>query len=162
MLAVLLTVLFKFGGVVGTRVSKMPPVTGLSYQVILVQSRILLANCPCEAGAVNSQVSPCNAVPSGWPLCQCAGSPCGMLQSWEWSGWDLPLHGVSATISFVGTRVCVLNTLPFSYLNFRKLYICLQIEMSASVVLSCSLLGDIDIHSFILATKCNYYARLLN
>ena len=71
---------------VGTRVSKMPPVTGLSYQVILVQSRILLANCPCEAGAVNSQVSPCNAVPSGWPLCQCAGSPCGMLQSWEWSG----------------------------------------------------------------------------
>ena len=46
------------------------------------RSRILLANCPYEAGTVNSQVSPCNAVFSGWPPCQCSGRPCGMLQSW--------------------------------------------------------------------------------
>jgi len=47
----------------------------------------ITGNCPCEAGAVNSQVSPCNvnAVPSGWPM-WCAGSLCGMLQAWEWSG----------------------------------------------------------------------------
>jgi len=47
------------------------------------RSRILLANCPYEAGTVNSQVLPCNAVPSGWPPCQCSGRPCGMLQSWS-------------------------------------------------------------------------------
>ena len=47
------------------------------------RSRILLANCPYEAGTVSSQVSPCNAVPSGWPPCQCSGRPCGMLQSWS-------------------------------------------------------------------------------
>ena len=30
---------------------------------------------------MNSQVVPCNAVPSGWPLCQCSGTLRGMLQS---------------------------------------------------------------------------------
>ena len=45
---------------------EMPRFLGLSYQVILpsTRRRILLANCPHEAKCVNSQVSPCNAVPS--------------------------------------------------------------------------------------------------
>ena len=49
---------------------EMPQLLGLSYQVILPSKRrrILLANCPQEAECVNSQVMPCNAVPSGWPL----------------------------------------------------------------------------------------------
>ena len=59
---------------------EMPQLLGLSYQVILPSKRrrILLANCP---QCVNSQVMPCNAVPSGWPLCQCSGTLRGMLQS---------------------------------------------------------------------------------
>ena len=62
---------------------EMPQLLGLSYQVILPSKRrrILLANCPQEAECVNSQVMPCNAVPSGWPLCQCSGTLRGMLQS---------------------------------------------------------------------------------
>ena len=62
---------------------EMPQLLGLSYQVILPSKRrrILLANCPQEAECVNSQVMPCNAVPSGWPLCQCSGTLHGMLQS---------------------------------------------------------------------------------
>ena len=75
---------------------EMPQLLGLSYQVILLlkRRRILLANCPQEAEYVNSQVTPCNAVPSGWPLCQCSGTLCGMLQSWKYvvdlstSQWD--------------------------------------------------------------------------
>ena len=49
---------------------EMPQLLGLSYQVILPSKRrrILLANCPQEAECVNSQVIPCNAVPSGWPV----------------------------------------------------------------------------------------------
>ena len=30
---------------------------------------------------MNTQVEPCNAVPSG-PLCKCSGTPCGLLQFW--------------------------------------------------------------------------------
>ena len=62
---------------------EMPQLLGLSYQVILPSKRrrILLANCPQEAECVNSQVMPCNAVPSGWPLYQCSGTLRGMLQS---------------------------------------------------------------------------------
>ena len=61
---------------------EMPELLGLSYQVILPSKRrILLANCPQEAECVNSQVMPCNAVPSGWPLYQCSGTLRGMLQS---------------------------------------------------------------------------------
>ena len=62
---------------------EMPQLLGLSYQVILPSKRrrILLANCPQEAECVNSQVMPCNTVPSGWPLCQCSGTLRGMLQS---------------------------------------------------------------------------------
>ena len=72
----------------GTKLSKIHPtlplLLGLSYQVILLLKwrRILLANCLQEAECVNSQVTPCNAVPSGW--CQCSGTLCGMLQSWEY------------------------------------------------------------------------------
>ena len=49
---------------------EMPKLLGLSYQVILPSKRrrILLANCPQEAECVNSQVMPCNTVPSGWPV----------------------------------------------------------------------------------------------
>ena len=55
---------------------EMPQLLGPSYQVILPSKRrrILLANCPQEAECVNSQVMPCNTVPSGWPLYQCSGS----------------------------------------------------------------------------------------
>ena len=62
---------------------EMPQLLGLSYQVILPSKRrrILLANCPQEAECVNSQVMPCIAVPSGWPLYQCSGTLHGMLQS---------------------------------------------------------------------------------
>ena len=62
---------------------EMSQLLGLSYQVILPSKRrrILLANCPQEAECVNSQVMPCNAVPSGWPLYQCSGTLRGMLQS---------------------------------------------------------------------------------
>ena len=44
----------------------MPQLLGLSYKVILPKRRrLLLANCLQEAECVNSQVTPCNAVPSG-------------------------------------------------------------------------------------------------
>ena len=61
---------------------EMPQLLGLSYQVILPSKRrrILLANCLQEAECVNSQVMPCNTVPSGWPLYQCSGTLRGMLQ----------------------------------------------------------------------------------
>ena len=62
---------------------EMPQLLGMRYQVILPsrRRRILRANCPQEAECVNSQVMPCNAVPSGWPLYQCSGTLHGMLQS---------------------------------------------------------------------------------
>ena len=53
--------------------------------------------------------SPRDAVPSCWPLCQCASSLCGMLQTWEWSGvgpstsWCVSYHLVCGNQS-VGTE----------------------------------------------------------
>ena len=110
---------------VGSRVSKIPPVTGLSYQVILIQSRILLPNCPCEAGAVNR---PCNTVPSGWPLCQCASSLCGMLQSWGWSSvgpstsWCVSYHLVCGNESVCTEHLamCVSQLFMFIVLSRHR------------------------------------------
>ena len=44
---------------------EMPQLLELSYQVILLGEEYYLANCPLERKCVNSQVAPCNAVPSG-------------------------------------------------------------------------------------------------
>ena len=53
------------------------------------RSRILLANCPYEAGTVNSRVSPCNAVPLGWPRVSAQADPvecCSPGRVMCWSG----------------------------------------------------------------------------
>ena len=53
-----------------------------------------ITGCPHKEETVNSQVAPCNTVPSGWPLCQCSGRLCEMSQSWRWCGGSLiPCHG---------------------------------------------------------------------
>ena len=41
------------------------PVAGTELPGYPPRRRILLANCPLERKCVNSQVAPCNAVPSG-------------------------------------------------------------------------------------------------
>ena len=86
---------------------EMPQLLGLSYQVILPSKRrrILLANCPQEAESVNSRVMPCNAVPSGWPLCQCWGTLRGMLQFSGKAFWC-----VLSTATILWTVNSVLNT----------------------------------------------------
>ena len=84
----------------------MPQLLGLSYQVILPSRRkILLANCPQEAECVNSQVTPCNAVPSGWPLCQCSGTLRGMLQSSEKGGGSFYVM-----VRWIACLVCVADS----------------------------------------------------
>ena len=109
---------------------EMPQLLGLSYQVILPSKRrrILLANCPQEAECVNSQVMPCNAVPSGWPLCQCSGTLRGILQS---SGKSL-LVCVADSYHSLNSELCAEH---FYYVS------CLYVTFPACVVhvLSCPL-----------------------
>ena len=103
---------------------EMPKLLGLSYQVILPSKRVL-ANCPQEAECVNSQVMPCNTVPSGCPLCQCSGTLCGMLQS--------------SLLVFVADSYHSLNSeLCAQYFYYVS---CLYVTFPACVVhvLSCSL-----------------------
>ena len=75
------------------------------YPVILPSKRriILLANCLQEAECVNSQITPCNTIPSGWPLCQCSGTLCGMLQSSGKRWWILLRHGQMGSLFGVCT-----------------------------------------------------------
>ena len=58
---------------------EIPQLLGLSYQVIFPSKRrkILLANRPQEAECMEY---------SGYALCQCSGTLCGMLQCWELCG----------------------------------------------------------------------------
>ena len=101
---------------------EMPQLLGLSYQVILPSKRrrILLANCPQEAECVNSQVMPSNTVPSGWPLCQCSGTLCGMLQSLLLvCCQQLPFSEQWTLCSILLLHVCMLLSLRVLYMYCR-------------------------------------------
>ena len=111
---------------------EMPQLLGLSCRVILPSKRrtILLANCPQEAECVNSQLMPCNAVPSGWPLCQCSGTLHGILQS-------SLLVCVADSYHSLNSELCAEY---FYYVSC----VCVTFPACVVHVLSCPLLGFID------------------
>ena len=106
---------------------EMPQLLGLSYQVILPSKRrrLLLANCLQEAECVNSQVMPCNAVPSGWSLYQCSGTLRGMLQSSLLVCCrQLPFSEQWTLCSILLLHVCVMFVCYFPCMRVLYMYCC--------------------------------------